>query len=260
MRGLVAVKRAIDYSVKIRVRSDKLGVETSNVKMSMNPFCEIALEEALRLKEKGFLKEVVAVTVGTEKSQEILRQALAMGADRAVLVTSASQSGIAEIFPLQIAHILKFLVQRDSADLVLLGKQSIDGDNHQTGAILAGLLNWPMASCISNIHKSEISSSNFRVDREVDAGVETLLLSLPAVLTADLRLNQPRFATLPNLMKAKKKPLEILSLADLPASARESSSLLEVLRVEGPPARKPGVKVAAVDELLDDLRNQSKVL
>jgi electron transfer flavoprotein beta subunit len=253
MRALVAVKRAIDYSVKIRVRPDNLGVETQNVKMSMNPFCEIALEEALRLKEKGFLNEVVAVSVGSEKSQEVLRQALAMGADRGVLVSS----GDMDVFPLQVARILQFLVTRENSDLVLLGKQSIDGDNHQTGQILAGILNWPMATCISKI-ESEISSSNFRVHREVDAGTEVVQLSLPAVLTADLRLNEPRFATLPNLMKAKKKPLEILKISDLPAEIKHTD--MEVLRVEEPPKRKSGVVVKSVDELLQKLREEAKVL
>jgi electron transfer flavoprotein beta subunit len=253
MRGLVAVKRAIDYSVKIRVRPDGRGVETQNVKMSMNPFCEIALEEALRLKERGVLKEVVAVSVGHEKAQETLRQALAMGADRAVLVTSAETS---DIFPLQVARILEFLVKRENAELVLLGKQSIDGDHHQTGQLLAGLLNWPMATCISKV--LEISAQHLRVEREVDLGTEVVRLSLPAVITADLRLNEPRFATLPNLMKAKKKPLEILKISDLPDAVNEAG--LEVLKVEEPPKRKAGVRVKSVDELLDKLRNEAKVL
>ena len=241
------MKRAIDYSVKIRVRPDQLGVETQNVKMSMNPFCEIALEEALRLKEKGFLTEVIAVSVGGERSQEVLRQALAMGADRGVLVQTDS-----EIFPLQVARVLEFLVKRDLPELVLLGKQSIDGDHHQTGHLLAGLLNWPAVSCVSEI------STNFQVQREVDLGTETVRLTLPAVVTADLRLNEPRFATLPNLMKAKKKPLEILKISDLPAQCSKAD--LEVIKVEEPPKRKAGVIVKTVDELLDKLRNHAKVL
>ena len=256
-RGLVAVKRAIDYSVKIRVRPDKKGVETQNVKISMNPFCEIALEEALRLKEKGVLAEVVAVSVGNEKSQDILRQALAMGADRGILINA----GDVDIFPLQIAKLLAYLTRREKSDLVLLGKQSIDGDHHQTGQILAGLLGWPMATCASKV-VAEGGSNYFRIDREVEIGTETVRLSLPAVITADLRLNEPRFATLPNLMKAKKKPLEILTMQAVAASDTllDLSPQLEIVAVEEPPKRKAGVMVKSVDELLSKLRDEAKVL
>ncbi len=254
MRGLVAIKRVVDYSVKVRVKADKSGIDLNNVKMSMNPFCEIAVEEAIRLKEKGVLSEIVTVSVGPEKTQETLRQALAMGVDRAVHISTGTS--VEALSPFLIAQLLKKIVEKEKADLMLLGKQSIDGDNNQTGQILATLLNWPQATFASELVFDQTSKS-FQVKREVDSGIQVVKLTTPCLVTADLRLNEPRFATLPNLMKAKKKPLEVIDFKSLGV---DLTPKVQVLSVEEPPVRKGGIKVASVDELIDKLRNEAKVI
>lgn len=249
MKILVAVKRVIDPYVKVRVKSDHTGVETQHVKMSMNPFDEIAIEEALRLLEKGIATEVVAVSIGDDGAQETLRQALALGADRAIHIQSN------EIYvSLNIAKILKKIIERENPALVLLGKQSIDGDNNQTPQMLAALLGWPQAMFASNI---TISNHTAEVTREVDGGLETLLLSLPAIISTDLRLNQPRYASLPNIMKAKRKPLEQLRVEDLGLTLRAH---VETLKIVPPSSRQAGVILDSVATLLDKLKNDVKVL
>jgi electron transfer flavoprotein beta subunit len=248
MRVLVPVKRVVDYNVKIRVKPDGSGVETANVKMSMNPFDEIAVEEAVRLKEKGKVTEIIAVSIGPAQAQETIRTALAIGADRGILVP---QDG-AE--PLAVAKILKALAVRDNVDLIILGKQAIDDDSNQTGQMLAALLGWGQATFASKI---EIGDGTVTVKREVDGGLETDELKLPAVITTDLRLNEPRYASLPNIMKAKKKPLDTVTAADLGVDA---SPRLKVLKVSEPPKRLAGVKVATVQELVDKLKNEAKVI
>ncbi len=249
MKILVAVKRVIDYNVKIRVKADQTGVETANVKMSMNPFDEIAVEEALRLREAGTASEVVAVTIGTAKSQETLRTALAMGADRGILVETA-----ADLQPLAVSKILAALVQREDPAIVILGKQAIDDDNNQTGQMLAALLGWPQGTFASKVTLNEDAAE---VTREIDGGLETVSLTLPAVISTDLRLNEPRYATLPNIMKAKKKPIDTYTPDALGV---EVTPRLAVLRVTEPPARKAGIKVSNVAELVDKLRNEAKVI
>lgn len=255
MRAIVAVKRVVDYAVKVRVKADKSAVELENVKMSMNPFCEIAVEEGLRLKEKGHISELIAVSCGPEKAQETLRQALAMGADRAIHIKTSMRTD-QELQPLAVSKLLAKIVEKESPLLVLLGKQAIDDDSNQTGAMLAGLLGWPQAGGASKV-EVDSGKTTLQVSREVDTGIQTVKIPLPAVVTADLRLNEPRYATLPNLMKAKKKTMEVIE-AD--SFGLDLKPRLQVLRVEEPPARKGGSKVANVDELISKLKNEAKVL
>jgi electron transfer flavoprotein beta subunit len=249
MKIIVPIKRVVDYNVKVRVRPDGTGVDTANVKMSMNPFDEIAVEEAVRLKEKGTATEIVAVSCGVTACQETLRTALALGADRAVLVQTDT-----ELQPLAVAKLLRAVVQKESPGLVILGKQAIDDDANQTGQMLAALLDWPQATFAS---KLEVAASKATVKREVDGGLETVEVALPAVVTTDLRLNEPRYATLPNIMKAKKKPLETLTPESLGVDV---APRLKTLRVAEPPKRKGGGRVADVKELVAKLRNEAKVL
>jgi electron transfer flavoprotein beta subunit len=249
MRVLVPVKRVVDYNVKIRVKADQSGVETANVKMSMNPFDEIACEEAIRLKEQGRATEVVAVSAGEAKCQETLRTALAMGADSAILIETD-----AELQPLAVAKLLKAVVERGGFDLVLLGKQAIDDDANQTGQMLAALLGWPQATFASKV---EVTEDGFEVTREVDAGLETIAVRRPAVISCDLRLNEPRYASLPNIMKAKKKPIETLKPDGLGVDV---APRLRTLKVEEPPRRQAGVKVGSVEELVAKLKNEAKVI
>ena len=249
MKLLVPVKRVVDYNVKVRVKSDGSGVETAGVKMSMNPFDEIAIEEAVRLKEKGAATEIVAVSIGVAQSQETLRTALAMGADRAILVQTDESPE-----PLAVAKILKALVQRDTPELVIMGKQAIDDDMNATGQMLAGLLGWAQGTFASKV---EVADGTATVTREIDDGLETVALRLPAIVTADLRLNEPRYASLPNIMKARKKPLETITPADLGVDA---SPRLTTIKVSEPPTRKAGVKVGSVAELVGKLRNEAKVI
>ncbi|MEO5701653.1 MAG: electron transfer flavoprotein subunit beta/FixA family protein [Casimicrobiaceae bacterium] len=249
MKILVAVKRVVDYNVKIRVKPDGSGVDTTNVKMSMNPFDEIAVEEAVRLKEKGIVTEILAVSCGTKASQETLRTALALGADRAILVETA-----VELQPLGVAKLLKALVDKETPPLVILGKQAIDDDANQTGQMLAALLGWSQATFASKV---DIADGRATVKREIDGGSETLEMALPAVVTTDLRLNEPRYATLPNIMKAKKKPLETITPEALGVDV---TPRLKTLKVVEPPKRKGGGKVADVKELVAKLRNEAKVI
>ena len=249
MRLLVPVKRVVDYNVKVRVKPDGSGVDTSNVKMSMNPFDEIAVEEAVRLKEKGKAEDILVVSVGPQQAQETIRTALAIGADRGILVL---QDG--DVEPLAVAKCLKALVEREKIDLAILGKQAIDDDSNQTGQMLAALLGWGQATFASKI---EIGDGTITVTREVDGGLETDEVKLPAVVTTDLRLNEPRYASLPNIMKAKKKPLDTVKPADLGVDA---TPRLKVLKVSEPPKRLAGVKVATVQELVDKLKNEAKVI
>ncbi len=249
MKALVAVKRVVDYNVKIRVKADQSGVETANVKFSMNPFDEIAVEEAVRLKEAGKVSEIVVVSMGPAQAQETLRTALAMGADRAILVQTDN-----EVQPLAVAKALKALVEKEAPRLVILGKQAIDDDSNQTGQMLAALLGWPQATFASKV---TVEADGLEVTREVDAGAETLAVSLPAIVTTDLRLNEPRYASLPNIMKAKKKPLDTLSAADL---GLDLAPRLITLKVEEPARRQAGVKVGSVAELVDKLKSEAKVI
>ncbi len=249
MKALVAVKRVVDFNVKVRVKDDNSGMDLANVKMSMNPFDEIAVEEAVRLKEKGVVTEVVAVSCGTAASQETLRTALAIGADRAILVETAE-----ELQPLAVAKLLKAIADKEQPQLVLLGKQAIDDDANQTGQMLAALAGWPQGAFASKV---EIADGKATVTREVDGGLETIAITLPAVITSDLRLNEPRYVTLPNLMKAKKKEIAIVTPADLGVDV---TPRLKTLKVTEPPQRSAGVKVANVSELVDKLRNVAKVI
>ena len=253
MRVLVGVKRVIDYGAKVRVMADRTGVELANMKMSMNPFCEIAVEEAIRMKEKKLAAEVVVVSVGPAQCAETLRQALAMGADRAVHVATELRTD-QELQPLATAKILAQVAAAQEADLVLLGKQSIDGDYAQTGPMLSALLGWPQATFAASV---SVDGAGLTVERETDAGTETLALQTPAVVTADLRLNTPRYPKLPNIMKAKKKPIEALDAAALGVDLAPRN---EVLSVDPPEARKAGVTVADVDQLVDKLRNEAGVV
>jgi electron transfer flavoprotein beta subunit len=248
MRVLVPVKRVIDYNVKIRVKPDGSGVDMANVKMSMNPFDEIAVEEAVRLKEKGQITEVIAVSVGPTQAQETIRTALAIGADRGILVTQEGAE------PLAVAKLLKALVEKEGVELVILGKQAIDDDSNQTGQMLAALLGWGQATFASKV---ELGEGKVTVTREVDGGLETDELKLPAIVTTDLRLNEPRYASLPNIMKAKKKQLDTVSAADLGVDV---TPRLKTLKVVEPPKRGAGVKVASVQELVDKLKNEAKVI
>ena len=249
MKILVAVKRAIDYNVKARPKSDGSGVELANVKMSMNPFDEIAVEEAIRLQEAGKGQEIVAVSIGTIQCQETLRTAMAMGVDRGILVHTDD-----EVQPLAVAKLLKALVDREQPGLVILGKQAIDDDSNQTGQMLAGLLGWAQGTFAAKI---EIGDGTIEVRREVDGGLQILNLKLPAVVTADLRLNEPRYVKLPNIMKAKKKPLETITPADLGV---DITPRLKLVKASEPAGRKGGVKVADVQELVAKLRNEAKVI
>eukprot|EP00243_Klebsormidium_subtile_P003809 TRINITY_DN17415_c0_g1_i1.p1 TRINITY_DN17415_c0_g1~~TRINITY_DN17415_c0_g1_i1.p1 ORF type:complete len:251 (+),score=44.34 TRINITY_DN17415_c0_g1_i1:286-1038(+) len=250
MKILVAVKRVIDYAAKIRVKADKTGVEKANVKMSMNPFCEIAVEEAVRLKEKKVATEIVAVSMGPAQCQDTLRTALAMGADRAVHVNTE-----ADLQPLAVAKLLAKLVEKENPDLLLLGKQAIDDDCNQTGQMAAALLRWPQGTFASKVEVDQASKA-LSLTREVDGGLEKLRLKLPAVVTTDLRLNEPRYATLPNIMKAKKKPIEKRSPEELGVDV---TPRLETLKVEEPPKRQGGRIVSSVDELIDGLK-QARVI
>ncbi len=249
MKVLVAVKRVIDANVKVRVKADGTGVETANVKMAMNPFCEIAVEEALRLKEAGKATEIVAVSCGAQASQETIRTALAMGADRGVHVLTD-----VELQPLAVAKLLKAVIAKEQPGLVILGKQAIDDDCNQTGQMLAGLLGWPQATFASKI---AVEDGSFTVTREVDAGLEVIKLKAPALITTDLRLNEPRYASLPNIMKAKKKPIEALTPDALGVDV---APRVKTLKVVEPAKRKSGVKVKSVSELVDKLRNEAKVI
>lgn len=249
MKLLVTVKRVVDFNVKVRVKDDHSGIETANVKMSMNPFCEIAVEEAVRLKEKGLASEIVVVSIGPAQCQETLRTALALGADKAVLVKTDE-----EIQPLAVAKLLKEVVAKESPDMVIMGKQSIDGDNNQSGQMLGALLDWPQGTFASEVN---IADGKVAVTREVDGGLETISLNMPAIVTTDLRLNEPRFASLPNIMKAKRKPLEEMTPADLGV---DIAPRVITLKVEPPAAREAGIKVESVEELVEKLRNEAKVI
>ena len=249
MKILVAVKRVIDYNVQIRVKEDGTGIVTDNVKMSTNPPDDNAIEEAVRIKEAGKAKEVVAVTIGEEKAQETVRKALAVGADRGIHVKA---EGIVE--PLAVAKILQKIVDKEKPDLVFMGKQAIDDDCNQTGQMLSALLNWPQATFASKIH---IKDNKLEIIREIDEGLETIEVNLPAVVTCDLRLNEPRYASLPNIMKAKKKPIDQMTAADLGVDV---TPRVQQIKVEEPPKRKAGIKVSSVAELVQKLKNEAKVI
>jgi len=249
MKVLVPIKRVVDHNVKVRVKADNTGVDLANVKMAMNPFCEIAIEEAVRLKEKGVVTEIIAVTVGTKAAQEQLRTAMALGADRAILIETEEAAQ-----PLAIAKALKAICDKEQPQLVILGKQAIDGDNSQTGQMLAALAGMAQGTFASEV---VVDGDKVKVTREVDGGLQTVELKLPAVVTTDLRLNEPRYASLPNIMKAKKKPLDTVTAADLGVDFTSSN---KTLKVEAPAARSAGVKVASVAELVDKLKNEAKVI
>ncbi|PPC79372.1 electron transfer flavoprotein subunit beta [Pokkaliibacter plantistimulans] len=248
MKILVAVKRVIDYNVKVRVKADQSDVDLANVKMALNPFCEIAIEEAVRLKEKGVASEVVVVSIGAKACQEQIRTALALGADRGIQVEAEN------IDALSIARLLAKVAEQEQPGMIILGKQSIDSDNNQTGQMLGALLDWPQATFASEV---VIEGDSAQVTREVDGGLQTLAISLPAVVTTDLRLNEPRYASLPNIMKAKKKPLDVLTPEQLGVSV---GNALTLVKVEPPAERQAGIKVGSVDELIEKLRNEAKVL
>ncbi|MFI8621121.1 MULTISPECIES: electron transfer flavoprotein subunit beta/FixA family protein [Marinomonas] len=249
MKILVSVKRVIDYNVKVRVKADQSSVDLTNVKMSMNPFCEIAVEEAIRLKEKGVADEIVVVTVGSKACQETLRTALALGADRAIQVEA--EDGLDS---LSVAKLLAAVAKEESADLIIMGKQSIDSDNNQTGQMVAALLDYPQATFASEV---VIENGEAQVTRETDGGLQTLSVTLPAVITTDLRLNEPRFASLPNIMKAKRKPLDVKTVSDLGVTVGCNVS---VVSVTAPPERAAGIKVGSVAELVEKLKNEAKVI
>jgi len=249
MKILVAVKRVIDYNVQVRVKEDGTGIVTENVKMSSNPPDDNAIEEAVKIKEAGKATEIIAITVGEEKSQETVRKALAVGADRGILIKT---EGIVE--PLAVAKALQKIVEKEKPDLVFMGKQAIDDDCNQTGQMLSALLNWPQATFASKI---EIKDRTLEVTREIDEGLETIEVNLPTIVTCDLRLNEPRYASLPNIMKSKKKPLEILTAADLGV---DTTPRVQQIKVEEPPKRKAGIKVASVAELVSKLKNEAKVI
>jgi len=249
MKVLVPVKRVIDANIKVRVKSDQSGVELNNVKMAMNPFCEIAVEQAIRLKESGSVEEIIVVTAGAAQGQETLKTGLAMGADRAILIETEEA-----LEPLAVAKLLKAVVDREGPGLVILGKQAIDGDNNQTGQMLAALLGWSIGTFISNL---VVEEGVVKVTREVDGGLEKLELVPPAVVTVDLRLNEPRYASLPNIMKAKKKPLDTFSPSDLDVDVTPRTELISVVE---PPAREAGVRVGSAEELVEKLKNEAKVI
>ncbi len=249
MKVLVPVKRVIDYNVKVRVKSDQTGVDLANVKMSMNPFDEIAVEEAIRLKEAGVATEIVAISIGPEKAQDQIRQALAMGADRGILIKTDQ-----EVEPLGVAKLLKAVAAEEGPELIILGKQAIDDDSNQTGQMLAALLGWAQGTFASKLEKKD---GTLNVTREIDGGLQTIALKLPAIVTTDLRLNEPRYASLPNIMKAKKKPLDVKEPGDFGV---DIAPRLETLKVAEPPKREAGVKVETVAELVDKLKNEAGVL
>ena len=249
MKILVPVKRVVDYNVKIKVKSDNSGVDLENVKMAMNPFDEIAVEEAVRLKEKKLCDEITAISIGSAKSEETLRTALAVGVDKGILVETEE-----EVQPLEVAKILKEVVKKNNPDLVLMGKQAIDDDSNQTGQMLAALLGWPQGTFAS---KLEINGKKINVTREIDGGLETLCMELPAIITTDLRLNEPRYASLPNIMKAKQKPVEKITPNDLNVEIKQR---LKTLKVTEPPKKTPGIKVDSVQELISKLHEVEKVI
>jgi len=249
MKVLVPVKRVVDFNVKVRVKADGSGVDLANVKMSMNPFCEIAVEEAVRLKEKGVVTEIIAVSIGPVQAQETIRTALAMGADRGVLIKTDDS-----VEPLAVAKILAKLVAEEAPEMVILGKQAIDDDSNQTGQMLAALLDWPQGTFASELVKAD---DHILLTREIDGGLQTLKLSLPAVITTDLRLNEPRYASLPNIMKAKRKPIDMKTPEDYSV---DITSRLEVLKTEEPAGRKAGVILESVSELVDKLKNEAGVI
>lgn len=249
MKILVPVKRVVDYNVKVRVKADQSGVETANVKMSVNPFDEIAIEEAVRMKESGIATEIIAFTMGVQQAQEQLRTAMAIGADRSIHVVTDQ-----DIEPLAVAKTLVKIVEKESPDLIILGKQAIDDDSNQTGQMLGALLGWPQGTFASKVEKD---GDKIHVTREVDGGLETVALSLPAIITTDLRLNEPRYASLPNIMKAKKKEIESLTPADL---GIDITPRLSIVKVTEPSKREAGIKVPDVDSLIDKLRNEAKVI
>lgn len=254
MKVLVPVKRVVDYNVKVQVKSDNTGMNLDNVKMSMNPFDEIAVEEAVKLKEAGKVSEIIVVTIGPEKAQETLRTAMAIGADRGILVQSDAPTDLGGVEPLAVAKTLKALTEKENPDFIIMGKQSIDDDSNQTGQMLAALLGWGQATFASKV---ELEDGKAVVTREVDGGLETLSVAFPCIITTDLRLNEPRYASLPNIMKAKKKPLETMSPDDLDV---DFTPRLEILEVTEPPKREAGVKVKNVDELVDKLKNEAKAI
>ncbi len=249
MKVLVAVKRVIDYNVKVRVKADNTDVDLANVKMALNPFCEIAIEEAVRMKENGVADEVVVVSIGGKQCEEQIRTALALGADRGIRVDCEEQMD-----PLTIAKLLAKVADKEQPGLIILGKQAIDSDNNQTGQMLAALLDMPQGTFASEVN---LADGKVNVTREIDGGLQTVALNLPAVVTTDLRLNEPRYASLPNIMKAKRKPLDILSTDELGVTVK---SALTLLKVETPPQRQAGIKVGSVDELIDKLKNEAKVV
>lgn len=254
MKILVPVKRVVDYNVKIRVKADQSGVELANVKMSMNPFDEIAVEEAVRFKEKGIAKEIVVVSIGPTQAQDIMRTAMAIGADRGILVQVDQPIDLGGVEPLGVAKILKALVEKEQPNLIIMGKQSIDDDSNQTGQILAALLGWPQATFASKV---ELSESSAKVTREIDGGLETVNVKLPAIITTDLRLNEPRYAALPNIMKAKQKPLVTMKADELGV---DLTPRLKVVSVAEPPKRQGGAKVPDVDTLIAKLKTEARVL
>jgi|TARA_B100001094_G_scaffold316153_1_gene357021 electron transfer flavoprotein beta subunit len=249
MKILVPIKRVVDYNVKVRPKADESGVDLNNVKMAINPFCEIAVEEAVRLKEAGSATEIIAVTVGATNTQEQLRTALALGADRAILVETDI-----EVEPLGISKVLKAIVEKESPDLIIMGKQAIDGDNNQTGQMLAALMGYPQATFASEL---KISDNKAEVIREVDGGLQTISINLPAVVTSDLRLNEPRYASLPNIMKAKQKQLDIINSDDLGV---DLNPRISTVKVSPPPEREAGIIVESVDQLVEKLKNEAKVI
>jgi electron transfer flavoprotein beta subunit len=249
MKALVAIKRVVDANVKVRVKADQSGVDLTNVKMSINPFCEIAVEEAVRLKEKGVVTEIIAVSIGAKEAQEQIRSAMALGADRGILVESTDETGA-----LQVAKILQAIVAQEQPELILLGKQAIDDDSNQVGQMLAGLLGAGQGTFASEV---TIEQGKATVTREIDGGLQTVELSLPAIITTDLRLNEPRYAKLPDIMKARKKPLELKTPADYGVA---TSSKLKTIKVESPAERQAGVQVKSVDELVEKLKHQAKVI
>ena len=249
MKILVAVKRVIDFAAQIRVKADETGVETANVKMAMNPFDEIAVEEAVRLKEQGIATEIIVVSIGVTQCQETIRSALAMGADRGILIETTD-----EVEPLTAAKILKSIVEKENPTLVILGKQAIDTDNNQVGQMLAGILNWPQGTFASKV---VIENNSAHVTREIDGGLETVKLKLPCVITTDLRLNEPRYLSLPNIVKAKTKPIKVTSIAECGVPLARHT---QTLKVSPPEKRKAGIKVATVEELVDKLRNEARVI
>ena len=249
MKVLVPVKRVIDYNVKVRVKSDQTGVDLANVKMSMNPFDEIAVEEAVRLKEAGTVTEIVAISIGPEKAQDQIRQALAMGADRGILIRTDET-----VEPLAVAKLLKAVAEEEKPEVIILGKQAIDDDSNQTGQMLAALLGWAQGTFASKVEKD---GDNLKVTREIDGGLQTISIKLPAIVTTDLRLNEPRYASLPNIMKAKKKPLDIKDIADFGVDV---TPRLQTVKVTEPPKREAGIKVESVAQLVDKLKNEAGVI